>query len=350
MRVSKPAGLAVAVAAVLVNFTMTAAPAGANDLTGFRLTQSTPVPSATANHTFALSSQDTATTIRCVRVTYSLNADGTGGAPTGFNAAGASFSGSFLSSWAGWATSNSTGVAKATLAGGATPAAGAGNEVVLTGVVNGSTAGTTYYATLATFTDLGCSTLADSGTTALIWTGSTNLSVVVEASFGFTVAGNNSGSCNGAPVTATSTTAGLVPLGRVNVGTNAVGSQLLSLDSNSVGGYTIYARTTGTGAMGPIPAWGGTNAVPTAWTGVGTKGFGYSTDHALSGGTPARFQTDKWAGLRSLNDEVAYEATGPVSSAGAAGQTKVCYKVGVDATVPAGSYNTTVIYTAVPVF
>lgn len=348
MRTSTSARRLAAAAAVAAVATAVSAPvAYANDLTDISLSQSDPTPSATSTHTLTVSNQDTATTVRCVTVTYSVNADGSGGTPTGFSASSAAFGGTFLPSWAGWTAANSAGVAKVTSAG-ATPAVGTGRTITLAGLVNGSVAGTTYYANFNTYSDAGCTAAVDRATTALVWTGSTNVSVQVEPTLGFTVAGSNAGSCNGAPVTVTSSTGTSVPLGRVNVSTNAVGAQLLSVDNNSAGGYTIYARSTGT--MGPIANWGGTNGTPTAWTGTGTAGFGYSTDHALSGGSPTRFQLDKWAGLTTSNDEVAYEAAGPVSSGTSAGRTKVCYKVGVDAMVAAGSYSTTVIYTAVPVY
>jgi alpha-tubulin suppressor-like RCC1 family protein len=174
----------------------------------------------------------------------------------------------------------------------------------------------------------------------------TQITVTVNPFFNFVVTGYNSGTCNGATITSTSSTGTAMPL-RPTTGANAIAGQTLTISSNAGGGYTIFARSTGAlsdGNGNTIPDWTGTNGVPVAFPAAGNAHFGYTTDHALSG-SAARFQTDKWAGFSGANAEVSHSAT-VVSS----DETHLCVQAGISGATAAGVYTTTLIYTAVPTF
>lgn len=173
----------------------------------------------------------------------------------------------------------------------------------------------------------------------------TTLSVFVNPSFNFSVAGYNSGACNGATINATASTSTAIPL-RPTTGVNAIGGQTLTVASNAGGGYTVFARSTGPLTAGggfTIPDWTGSNAVPTAFAAAGNAHMGYTTDHALGGST--RFQTDKWSGFTTGNEVVA-----TATSVTTADVTHLCVQAGIAPSTAAGVYNAIVIYTAVPTY
>jgi DNA-binding beta-propeller fold protein YncE len=173
-----------------------------------------------------------------------------------------------------------------------------------------------------------------------------DVTVSVLPSFSFNVAGYNAGTCNGANITETTSTSTAMNL-RPAVGGNATAGQTLTISSNGAEGYTVFTRYSGTlaSAGATIPDLASDNATPAAFPTSGTPGFGYTTDHNLNG-SATRFQTNKWARFSTTNDPVAYAASGPVAN----DVTHLCVQVGTSNATAAGSYQTTVIHTAVPSF
>jgi len=178
----------------------------------------------------------------------------------------------------------------------------------------------------------------------------TTIAVVVDPSLTFIVSGH-SGTCNWAAQSAGSSVSGAsVGLGRIN-SANGVGAQDLAVTTNAASGFSVYARSAGlpTAASGATLAnVGGTNPSPITFPSFGTEAFGYTTSDATLGtGTPARFTSGgaKWAAMTTSNAEISY-GTGPVT----ADTVCVAYQAGVSGVTRAGSYATTVTYTAVPIF
>jgi hypothetical protein len=225
-----------------------------------------------------------------------------------------------------------------------------GGTLVINGITHNPTLADTYYARLTTYSDVGCNTVIDNASAAFVITKTLRISAEIEPALLFSVAGYNSGTCNGATVDVGASTALTVSLGNLTFSTKHVAGQTLSTSTNAKSGYTVYARYSGMLSDGfghVIADWSGTNANPTAFPSAGTAAFAYTTDHALSasGAGTTRFQTDKWAAMTTTNAEVAYVATGYVSDS-----THICYQAAASTTTPAGSYATTIIYTAVPSF
>lgn len=290
---------------------------------------------------------------KCIKLVFSTAATA-GAVPTGMTTTGAALSATsnYMPTPASWTTTATTnGTVTLTYATGETPASASSRTVVLTGITNGSTAGTTYFVQFSTFNNTDCATSAiDSGTTTFIYTSGQAVSLTVDPSIAFTVAGvANAQLVNGATTTVTST-ATTIPLGTVTTAANAIAAQDLTVTTNAGSGYTVYTRYTAapTSGANTIAAWTGTNGVPTTFSAAGTAAFGYTTNDATLGtGTANRFTSvgNVWSGFTTSNLEVAYGAAAVSSDV-----TRVGYQVGIAATTPAGTYTTTVILTATPTY
>jgi DNA-binding beta-propeller fold protein YncE len=92
------------------------------------------------------------------------------------------------------------------------------------------------------------------------------VSVSVNPSMVFAIAGYNAGTCNGATVTETNSTASAIPLNPALAG-RAVGAQTLTVTSNSGNGYTIFTRYSGalSNGVSTIADVGSNNAAPAAF-------------------------------------------------------------------------------------
>ncbi len=327
-------------------------PALAAALTGGSLTLSDSRPSQTGvSYTFKWSNVTTST-IKCIQVVFSTAATG-GSVPTGFSSTGATLSGSsdYIPTPGSWTVNATTnGTVKITYATGEAPASASDRTLILTGITNGSTAETGYFARFNTYSDETCATGVDYGTVMFIYTGGQAVSLTVDPSLSFTVKAVASGQTVNGAATTVATTNGTIPLGTVTPSTNAVAAHDLEVGTNLPGGYTVYIRYTGKPTFGAsdiddLATY--TNASPGTFSLAGTEAFGYTTnDSSLGTGTPDRFSGGKWAAFSLTNYEVAYNGTATTSTQ----TTRVGYQVGVSSSTPAGNYTTTVILTATPTY
>lgn len=147
---------------------------------------STPALNQTGvTYTMTVSNQS-ASTIRCIRLRLT-DTLGVNSLPAGMDISGATLSGTSTivptpGSWTA-AGVNATGIVTITNAAGEVPAGGAGRTLVLTGMENGSTGNTSYYAELTTYSDVACTTTVDDDGVALFvfTSGVLITSVVVDA-------------------------------------------------------------------------------------------------------------------------------------------------------------------------
>lgn len=308
-------------------------------------------PSQTGQYTITSSGFNTGQTIGCIELDLGTAADGTG-TVTGLDTSSSTFSSQTITATGTWTVSNTQSAAhKLRLTNGTpvVPQSGSRNAV-WGGVVNGSTAATGYYAILTTYTTNACTTPVDTTTVQFIYTDGQAVSLSVDSALSFSVAGTSSGtSCNGASsnVTTTSTT---IPLSTVTTSTNKIGVQNLSVTTNAGNGYTVYTRYTAkpTSGANTIDDHSGSNASPSLFSAAGTEAYGYTTnDSTLGTGTTARFTDtgNEWAAFTTSNAEVAYNA-----AAVSAQTTCVGHQAGISGTTETGSYTTTVIYTATPLY
>lgn len=302
-------------------------------------------PSETTSYTFDTSTMDTGTTINCIELDLGTAEDGTG-AITGLDTSSSTLSSSTLITAGNWTVSNANSAdhkLQITYTTGETPSA-SGN-IAWGSVVNGSTADTSYYGVFTTYADDTCDTEVESTTVQFIYTSGQEVSLTVDPTFSFTVAGVGSGmSTNNGETTNVATTSTTIPFGQVTDTTNGIAAQDLTISTNAQGGYNIYTKYTGqleNSTGDTIDDHTGTNASPTAMTAdTSTEEFGYSTDNL------ARFATSLYAGYTTTNGEVANNASATSGSE----TSRISIQSGIATATEAGTYNSTVIYTAVPTY
>ena len=234
---------------------------------------------------------------------------------------------------------------RATYATGETPGAG---DIVFNNVTNGATIDTTYFAIFTSYSDASCSTSIDTVVVTFIYKDGALVSLTIDPSLTFTVAGvsDTAQTVNGVSTTVTSLPASIDYQNAVTSLVNGVSAHDLTVGTNATGGYSLYIKHTGllTSGADTITNWTGTNGSPSAFPAVGTEAWGYTTeDGALLSGTANRFTTPvAWAGFNTANELVADNAGPPASPE----TTRVGHQVGVAASTEAGTYQTTIVYTA----
>lgn len=245
-----------------------------------------------------------------------------------------------------------------------TPASQATQAVTVqyTGITNTTTANSSFYPRITTYSDTG-STVIDTATVAaaVLTTTSIAVSASVDSTFTFTVAAVTSGSVNGATIDLADTTANSIPFGNLAIDTEEIAAHDLTVTTNSTNGYTVTVKALADPPLvdgtANIDKFSGTNASPSTWSApagsaasVNTGYFGYTTnDSSLGTGTTDRFTSsggNKWAGPTTSPLEVAYSATG----VGTGETTRVGWQAEVNSLQPAGSYTGTVILVATPTY
>lgn len=306
---------------------------------------SDPRTSATGvTYTFTSSGFTTGTSIQCIDLFLNDAADGTGsavGTTTSFT-----LDSSTVITAGSWTENTAVNGRVRITSAGETPSA-SGN-IVFGGIVNGATEGTTYFGLFRTYSNAGCSTVVDQATVAYVFNNGELVQLSVDPTLTFTAAGvTGPATVNGVSVTADSTGTGIDFLNDVTSVANGVSAHDLQVSTNAPNGYTVYIRHTGqlNNGSNNIANWTGTNGTPTTIAGTGTELWAYTTeDSNLAGGTANRFTNGgaKWAGFSTTNAPVV-DNTGATSGTET---TRVGQQVGIATTTPAGTYQTTIIYTA----
>jgi hypothetical protein len=321
-------------------------------LSSSSLTLSDSRPGATGvNYTFASSGFTTATTINCIQLDIGTAVDGTGDA--GLTVAGATLGTNTIPSSGTWTvgTDEGTDRIRATSAGGATP--NASGSITWSGIVNGPTDDVTYFGLFQTFSNVNCSTgLVDSAVVTLIFKDGALVSLTIDPTLTFSILPVASGQAVNGPTTTVASTASAINfLNSVTSSAKGVSAHDLQIGTNAPGGYTVYIRHSGplTNGVNTIDDHVGTNATPTAFPAAGTEAWGYtSLDSTLSGGGADRFTNpgNLWAAFTTSNQPVMYNAIAPSGTE----TVRVGHQVGVSASTEAGTYQTTIIYTAASVY
>jgi hypothetical protein len=321
-------------------------------LTSSSLTLSDSRPSATGvNYSFASSGFDTGTTVRCIQLDIGTAVDGSGDA--GLTVGSATLASNTITG-SGWTVGNVEGTdqLRATDSTGATPSAS--GSIAWGGIINGSTADTTYFGLFQTFTDTDCSTggPVDSVVVTLIFKAGALVSLTIDPTLTFSILAVGSGQAvNGATTTVTSTASSINFLNSVTPLAKGVSAHNLEVGTNAPGGYTVYIRHSSPLQSGAntIDNHAGTNAAPSLFPAAGTEAWGYtSADSTLTGGTADRFTNpgNFWAGFTTTNQPVMHNPSAPSGTE----TSLVGHQVGVSSATEAGTYQTTIIYTAASVY
>ncbi|HEX5455990.1 MAG TPA: hypothetical protein VFW77_01350 [Candidatus Saccharimonadales bacterium] len=320
--------------------------AQAATLTSASMTLSDSRPSQSSSYTFNASGFTTGTPIKCIKFQFNDAADMSGSVPAGFTSTSASLSSSSLVTAGNWtADASANGTVKLTYTTGEAPAS-SGN-VVLGSITNGSSAGTAYFVAVNTYANTNCSSSpSDAATVGIIYTAGQSVSATVNPTLAFTVGAVNSGQTVNGATTNITTTSGTIPFATTaTIGTNAIAAQSLTVSTNSGNGYTAYVKYTGALTNGghDIDDFSGTHGSPTTFSSAGTENFGYTTDNA----NLSQFSSNKWSGLTTTStDNSVASNTSAISN----DVTKVGFQLGIGSTTPTGSYSTTVVYTATPIY
>ena len=301
---------------------------------------STPaISAASTTYTFTLGGV-TLSAIKCMQVQFTT-AIGTTSKPTGMTVTGATFSGTsnYVPTPASWspANNNTDGTVKITYSTGETPASAAGRTIVLGGITNGSSAGTTYYATISTFNNVDCATSPiDSGSVAFAFSQGVQVTAAVNPTLTFTV---GSTSC---ALSTLSSTAATTCSHTIAAGTNAASGYTIS--------YLAANTLTSSGTNTPTITAIGTTAAASS---TGSEQFGInlkanttpSVGADPSGGTGAALTNYDTANSFAFNTAGANIAS--VSVPSATTTFTVSYIANISAQTEAGAYSTTVTYNAV---
>lgn len=302
------------------------------------------------------------TAIKQLKILFCTTASGTCTVPTGMTTTGAAFSGSNISNTGRSGTYTANGTLQEDWSG-TTAQSPLAMTYDVTGITNSSSANTTFFARITTYSDAG-TTAIDSMTIAAATLSSTSiaLSATVDPNFTFTVAPVIAGNVNSAVVNVTTGTAASVPFGVLNTTNASVSATDVTVTTNAGSGYQITASQSATSTGGTllsgtndIDAFTGTNTSPTAWSAPAGSAnansgfFGYTTEDAtLCSGTAARFTSsggNKWAGLTTTGTEVVCSAS-PVTSE----ITRLGWQIGINTSQPSGNYTGTVILIATPTY
>jgi hypothetical protein len=184
-------------------------------------------------------------------------------------------------------------------------------------------------------------------------TGATYPSLVTQGpQLVFAVGGLPSGTTTASIVTDVATTPTEIQYGSLPMGTSVEAAQRFNVTTNSTDGYQLlqYVTQQMVNTYGDdIPAFGGTNAVPSSWatgcTVLMTGCFGYHTTDGSLQGLSTRFGADDlYAAFSTTAEEVMY------SSIYANDTYDIVYRLQVSPLQPAGDYETTLVYIAIPSF
>jgi hypothetical protein len=323
------------------------------------VTMSDSRPNATAVSYDFQTNGVTTSAIKCIKIEFDTAWDGSASKPTGMDISAAALSGTsdYMPTPASWTVSNNnaTGVSTITFGTGETPASATSRNLVLSGITNGSTANDDFHLLFSTYNNIDCtSSPVDNVTVSLIYTNGQAVSMTVEGSISFVVAGvtgNGALAVNGATISnGLATTSTTIPFGTLTSVSNKIAAQDLTVSTNYGNGYSVYTRYTGKPTVGTytIDDHTGSNAAPTAFSSAGAESFGYTTNDASLSGTATRFTAtggNKWAAFTASNAEIAYSSA-PVATE----TTRVGFQAGISNLTEPGAYVTTVTYTAVPVY
>jgi hypothetical protein len=345
---------------VAISFAYTlSAKAGGMTSTSNRITNS--IPGATNVQYITTFTPASSVAIKCIQIAFTTSTATPSSVPTGLtttSAAKTSVTASGMTD-GNWTLTNTTnGVL---IYDSATPETPSGSVVITTGtaiagITNPSSSGV-YYAQIRTYTGASshiCTGQVDYSVVAFATTAGQALSVTVDPSLTFAVANlASSVSINSATTTVDISTApsNTIPMGAINATTNSIVGQSLTVTTNALNGYVVYASYSGTltsGGSNTIADHTGTNSSPTSFPGVGTSAFGYttgSTSLSAGGGGASRFSSNKWAKFEQWGYEVARK-----SSKASSDVTNVAIQAGVSGTQEAGTYTTTITYVATPLY
>jgi hypothetical protein len=163
------------------------------------------------------------------------------------------------------------------------------------------------------------------------------------------------------PSTTISVDAATVALGTIAVATNATGTSTITVNTNSPGGYQLFARDESdawgadSATTPTIADWTGTSASPTVWASGVAGGMGMTVLSVTSpaakdtarwgtGSTATDYVNNRYAGLKATTDTLAHQRT---SFSAADDTVTVGWRMHAPTSQAVTSYDATISWTAV---
>ena len=181
--------------------------------------------------------------------------------------------------------------------------------------------------------------------------GNTFPSLVVEGPYlNFSLSGLPSGTSTAGVITDVSSSPVGIGFGFLSLGTEYIGAHRVTVESNATEGYQLFkfARKQLESQAGVfIPPIAATNLIPDSWADAcaptSTGCFGYHvTDPTLKDGSTRFAASDTYAALETTPVEIMYSGI-PSSDTH-----DIVYRIKVNQLQPAGTYETEIVYLAVP--
>ncbi len=340
------------VSALVVAALVPLTPAHALQLTARSLTLTSSAPSAASTgYTFGFTVNQ-ATTIKSVNVDICDSASGTcspagTGVPTGLTSTGAAV-GTITGigsggAWTGTFTTNG----RLRIANNSNTGAPTTVSMQITGITNPSTANSTYYARVTTYSDNAWTTPIDTGTIAASTANQITVSASVDETLTFCTgtSGITSSSCTGATGTS-------VNLGSLTTSTTGSGTSQLGISTNANSGYAItVAGNTLTSGANTVTAL----AAQTA-SAQGSSQFGMNLKANTTpsiGSDPAGTGTAAPTANYNTANQYRFVSGDQIASKNASDNFRLytaSYVANIAGSTPAGTYTTALTYVATATF
>jgi len=292
---------------------------------------------ATSTYTVDLSTVDTGTAIGCFEVNFSTAFDGSDTVSNLDTSSSTLDSQALLGS--GFAVDNTQSASNIVRATNATPATpSATGTVVFGSITNGDIADTSYFATITTYATDTCSTEVESVIVKFVYTNGQEVSVTVEPTLNFNLTGvSSSTAAADSENTSVTTTDGTIPFGAVTTASNGIAAHDLSISTNAQAGYNVHVRYSGALNNGLGDTITDVSGDGVTFPAAGNEAFGYNVVGGAS----------DWQQFSASNEVV---ITSAAATTGGGDTAQVTYQVGIGSDTEAGTYTSTVIYTATPTY
>ena len=343
------AGIVAAIVSLMFAAVLPALPAHAAQITSRKLTLSSSAPSAASTtYTFNFTVPTTGTVVKSLDVLLCTTASGTcttfSGTTTGASLSSQPTGLGAASGWTG--TFSTNGRLQIADSSNATTPSGA-VTLVFGGITNPTTANTSFYARITTYSDASWTTTVDAGTVAGSTANQITVSATVPESLTFCTgtSGITSSSCSGA--TGTSVSLGVLTTTAAGTGTSQIG-----VTTNAGSGYNITVNgTTLTSGSNTIGALGS----PTG-SSPGSAQFGINLRANSSpsiGSDPAGAGSANPTSNYNTVNSFTFNNADQIVSSGSADNFRlftVSYIANITPVTPPGTYSTTLTYICTATF
>jgi hypothetical protein len=305
--------------------------ASAAQVTGRTLTIGSSVASASTSYAFTFT-VPSATVIKSASFTACTTASGTCTTPSGFSVSSSTLTSqpTGLGAASGWTASTATAGSLRVLNSSNSTAPSGSQSVSFSTVTNQSTANSTFFVRMTTYSDAAWTTPIDTGTVAASTAGQITVTAAIDESVTFTLA------------------AATVPLGTLTTSSTGAGTSSMTASTNAASGYSVTVNgTTLMSGSNPIAALAsptastmntaqfGINLMANTTPAIGTAASGSGTGVPATGyGTANQF--------KFVSGDTVASATVPTNS----NTFTTSYIANINGAAAAGSYSTLLTYIA----